>query len=94
MSDYDEDIAAVAAAAFLILTIEKKKRRHWVSPSLNRIKDSMEDFKQDDTNPDTNEVDEDEHSYFKNFTRMSPEDFNFRSDAIAQYVEKRVTCFR
>ena len=95
----DEDIAAVAAAAFLILTIEKKKRRYWVRPSLARrrdynLSDLMEDLKRDDLNPDTNERNEEAFSYFKNFTRMSPEDFDYLQEAIAQYVEKQVTRFR
>ena len=63
----DEDITAVAAAAFLISTIEKKKIRYWVRPSLARrrdynLSDLMEDLKRDDLNPDTNERNEEAFS--------------------------------
>ena len=54
----------------------------------------MEDLKRDDLNPDTNERNEEAFSYFKNFTRMSPEDFDYLQEAIAQYVKKQVTSFR
>ena len=77
----------------------KKKRRYWVRPSLARrrdynLSDLMEDLKRDDLNPDTNERNEEAFSYFKNFTRMSPEDFDYLQEAIAQYVKKQVTSFR
>ena len=50
----------------------------------------MEDLKRDDLNPDTNERNEEAFSYFKNFTRMSPEDFDYLQEAIAQSGSKNV----
>ena len=70
-----EDIAAVAAAAFLILSGDKKKRRYWVRPSLARrqlynLNHLMDDLIRDDTDPTTNELNVTGYSYFKNFSRM------------------------
>ena len=61
---------------FKILSGDKKKRRYWVRPSLARrqlynLNHLMDDLIRDDTDPTTNELNETEYSYFKNFSRMS-----------------------
>ena len=94
-----EDIAAVAAAAFLILSGDKKKRRYWVRPSLARrqlynLNHLMDDLIRDDTDPTTNELNVTGYSYFKNFSRMSVEDFNYLEEAITPYVKLQDTSFR
>ena len=94
-----EDIAAVAAAAFLILSGDKKKRRYWVRPSLARrqlynLNHLMDDLIRDDTDPTTNELNVTGYSYFKNFVRMSVEDFNYLEEAITPYVKLQDTSFR
>ena len=94
-----EDIAAVAAAAFLILSGDKKKRRYWVRPSLAHrqlynLNHLMDDLIRDDTDPTTNELNVTGYSYFKNFSRMSVEDFNYLEEAITPYVKLQDTSFR
>ena len=67
-----EDIAAVTAAALSILNNDKKKRRYSVRPrQLYDLNHLMDDLIRDDTDPTTNELNETEYSYFKNFSRMS-----------------------
>ena len=74
----NEEVGAVAAATFLVLSgRNKKRRRYWVRPSLLSrsiygAKDLLEDLQKDDTDPVTNEVTVSGH--FNNFTRISADD--------------------
>ena len=90
--------SAVAAATYLVLSGSgKKRRRFWVRPSLlsraiYSANDLLADLQRDDTDPVTNKVTKSGH--FKNFTRISVEDFNMLSEGIAAYVQKMDTNYR
>ena len=68
-------------------------------PSLARrqeynLGDLMDDLIRDDTDPVTNELNVTGFSHFKNFTRMSVEDFDYLTEAITPYVKRQDTTFR
>ena len=91
MSDSDDEVAVAAAAAFIALN-PPKKRRHWVRPSLKSrsvygAEDLLRDLRKDDVDPITKEVTI--SGYFKNFTRMSCEDFENICRAIGPFAKKR-----
>ena len=71
------DRPRVPAACFLILS-GKKRRRHWDRPLLKSrdrysLTQLLTDLRQDDTDPVTGDITE--AGQFKNFTRISWDDF-------------------
>ena len=98
MSD-DEDVAVCAAAFIIISESERRERRFWVRPflqsrSIYGTNDMLNDLRRDDIDPNPNSGDTPISSSFKNFTRISSEDFDILCNAIAPFVEKKDTNFR
>ena len=98
MSD-DEDVALCAAAFIIISESERRERRFWVRPflqsrSIYGTNDMLDDLRRDDINPNPNSDDTPISSSFKNFTRISSEDFDKLCNGIAPFVEKQDTNFR
>ena len=93
-------VGAVAAATFLVLSGGAgKRRRYWVRPSLwSRATygacDLLADLRRDDLDPVTNRVTVTKRGHFKNFTRISYDDFIMLQNAIRPYVQKQDTNFR
>ena len=88
----------VAAAAFIVLSgTRKRKRRYWMRSFLKQrsnysVEDMLSDLRKDDTDPVTNE--ETINGWFKNYTRISAEDFDKLAEAITPYCQKQDTSFR
>ena len=88
-------IATVAAATFIVLsgrTTNKIRRRYWVRSLLKRrttysLEHLLADLRKDDFDPVTEEVTE--NGWFKNFTRISADDFEKLVEAITPYVKKQ-----
>ena len=93
-------VGAVAAATFLVLSGGAgKRRRYWVRPSLlSRATygacDLLADLRRDDLDLVTNRVTATKRGHFKNFTRISYDDFIMLRNAIRPYVQKQDTNFR
>ena len=80
MSD-DEDVAVCVAAFIIISESERRERRFWVRPflqsrSIYGTNDMLNDLRRDDIDPNPNSGDTPISSSFKNFTRISSEDFD------------------
>ena len=88
----------VAAASFLVLCGRNKKRRsYWVrsflqSRAIYSLEDLLADLRRDDTDQGTEEATH--HMWFKNFTRISSEDFAMLIEKISPFVKKQDTNFR
>ena len=94
-------MAMMAAAVFLISKPSKKVkkivRRYHVRPSIKARKiysteDLLRDLRMDDTHPVTKEVTV--CGYFKNFLRISCEDFEWLSNELGPHIGKSDTNFR
>ena len=90
MSD-DEDVALCAAAFIIISESKRRERRFWVRPflqsrSIYGTNDMLDDLRRDDINPNPNSDDTPISSSFKNFTRISSEDFDKLCNGIAPFA--------
>ena len=89
---------AVAAATYFVISDRPKiRRRYWVWSLLKRrttysLESFLADLRKDDVDPVTEEVRE--NGWFKNFIRISAEDFEKLVEAITPYVKKQDTPFR
>ena len=88
----------MAAAAFIVLSgTRKRKRRYWMQSFLKQrsnysVEDMLSDLRKDDTDPVRNE--ETINGWFKNYTRISAQDFDKLVEAITPYCQKQDTSFR
>ncbi|CAH1993690.1 unnamed protein product [Acanthoscelides obtectus] len=88
--DGQENVVICAAACVLICSLLKKKRRRkprcWVRPFLQRRNEEMNRF--------VEEIKVDPLSGFKNFTRISCEDFELLVNALSPHIAKQDTNYR
>ena len=97
----DGNVCMLAAAAFLVTKpspkVKKIVHHYHVRPSLQARKvysaeDLLRDLRLDDTHPIRKEVKI--CGYFKNFMRISSEDFEWLANALGPYIGKENTTFR
>lgn len=88
--DGQEEVALCGAACVVVCSLLKKKRRAkpkcWVRPFLKRREEETERFLE--------ELKVDPLSGFKNFARISCEDFEFLINAIGPLIAKQDTNYR
>ena len=79
----------VAAAAFIVLSGTRKRKRHyWMRSFLKQrsnysVEDMLSDLRKDDTDQVTNE--ETINGWLKNYTRISAEDFDKLADSCGSH---------
>ncbi|XP_039281609.1 uncharacterized protein LOC120350804 [Nilaparvata lugens] len=91
-----EDVI-LAAAACVVLSKQRRPRRYWVRPSLNSRatysgNDLLDDLNRDDVDPLSGELRTD--GSFKNFVRMTSEDFEYITLMIGHKISKMDTNYR
>lgn len=87
--DGQENVVLCAAACVLICCLQKKRRkkpRCWVRPFLQRRNEETKRF--------VEEIKIDPLSGFKNFTRISCEDFELPVNAVSPLIGKQDTNYR
>lgn len=85
-----EDVI-LAAAACVVLSKQRRPRRYWVRPSLHSratysVNDLLDDLNRDDVDPLSGELRSD--GSFKNFVRMTSEDFEYLTLMIGHKISK------